>query len=271
MDLHLLRTFVAVARQGSFSHAAAELGYTQSAVSQHIAALESDLGATLLSRRPVAPTTVGERLLEHAGPLLLRLDAARADIVRMTAPPATRLAIGVSPLAMSPSAAAMLAPFDLTVEVLSREDVLAGVATGSFDAGLVDGIAAPTDPLNLADIRPHQTVSVAEQPVAVILPDGHPLSGRAGLRLGDLADSRWIDAPDAGIPLAQLRTMSRSDGFRASLRYTGTDVLGLVALARAGHGLTLLPQSVAGGVPISAPSLVHRVEAIGDVPWLGQA
>ncbi len=66
-----------------------ELGYTQSAVSQHIAALEQDLGAPLLTRRPVAPTAAGERLLEHAGPLLLRLDAARADVLGWWARPST--------------------------------------------------------------------------------------------------------------------------------------------------------------------------------------
>lgn len=56
MDPHLLRTYVTVARLASFSEAARERGYTQSAVSQHIAALETDLGLPLLSRRPVAPT-----------------------------------------------------------------------------------------------------------------------------------------------------------------------------------------------------------------------
>ncbi|MFD5702262.1 helix-turn-helix domain-containing protein, partial [Streptomyces lasiicapitis] len=59
MDPHLLRTYVAVARLASFSAAARELGYTQSAVSQHIAALEQDLGTPLLSRRPVAPPPPG--------------------------------------------------------------------------------------------------------------------------------------------------------------------------------------------------------------------
>ncbi|MFC5828966.1 LysR family transcriptional regulator [Nonomuraea insulae] len=77
MDPHLLTTFVTVARTGSFSAAAAELGYTQSAVSQQIAALETDLGLPLLRRRPVEPTPAGLRLLEHAGPLLLRLRAAQ--------------------------------------------------------------------------------------------------------------------------------------------------------------------------------------------------
>ncbi|MYV92095.1 LysR family transcriptional regulator, partial [Streptomyces sp. SID1034] len=84
MDPHLLRSFVAVVERGSFSAAAQALGYTQSAVSQHIAALEADLGTPLLRRRPVGPTEAGERLMEHARPLLLRLEAARADLARLT-------------------------------------------------------------------------------------------------------------------------------------------------------------------------------------------
>src|SRR3954452_11283095 len=91
VDPRFLRTFAAVVRLESFSAAARELGYTQSAVSQHIAALEADLGFVLLTRRPVAPTEAGVRLLEHGGAILLRLDAARADVMRGAAgapPPA---------------------------------------------------------------------------------------------------------------------------------------------------------------------------------------
>ena len=99
MDPRFLRTFVTVARLGSFSRAAGELGYTQSAVSQHIAILEADLGTALLSRRPVEPTSAGERLLEHAEPILLRLDAARADVARVVGGPRRPLRIGATPLA----------------------------------------------------------------------------------------------------------------------------------------------------------------------------
>src|SRR3954471_17979608 len=99
VDPRCLRTFVEVIERRSFSAAARELGYTQSAVSQHIAALEADVGAPLLHRRPVGPTEVGSRLLEHAGPILLRLDAARADVVRLVSAPPAALAVGVSPLA----------------------------------------------------------------------------------------------------------------------------------------------------------------------------
>ncbi|MFI8237909.1 LysR family transcriptional regulator [Streptomyces sp. NPDC085866] len=273
MDPHLLRTYVTVARLASFSEAARELGYTQSAVSQHIAALEQDLGAPLLTRRPVAPTAAGERLLEHAGPLLLRLDAARADVTRMAAAPAHGLTLATTPTALGPVVLGALPAAGVTLRVLTRDEIPAAVATGTADLGLVDGVAAPSDPLRLPDVAPLTTHGVAEEPVSVLLPTGHPLAGRSSLRLGDLADARWLDAPDAALPLAHLRAANGGGAFRPALRYEGTDLRTLTALAAAGHGLTLLPHSTATGVPgtvavpLTAPRVVHRTELVhGGAP-----
>lgn len=268
MDPHLLRTYVTVARLASFSEAARELGYTQSAVSQHIAALEQDLGAPLLTRRPVAPTAAGERLLEHAGPLLLRLDAARADVVRMAAAPEQGLTLAAAPTALHPRVLAALPAAGVTLRVLARDAVPAAVATGAADLGLVDGAAAPSDPLRLPDVAPLTSHGVGEDAVAVLLPATHPLAGRPGLRLGDLADARWLDAPDAGLPLDRLRAATGGGAFRPALRYEGTDVRVLTALAAAGHGLTLLPRVVADkvpgavAVPLTEPRIVHRIELL---------
>jgi DNA-binding transcriptional LysR family regulator len=268
MDPHLLRTYVTVARLASFSEAARELGYTQSAVSQHIAALEQDLGAPLLTRRPVAPTAAGERLLEHAGPLLLRLDAARADVARMAAAPEHGLTLAAAPTALGPRTLAALPAAGVTLRVLARDDIPEAVATGTADLGLVDGLAAPSDPLRLPDVAPLTTHGVGEEPVCVLLPTSHPLARRTGLRLGDLVDARWLDAPGAGLPLDHLRAANGSGGFRPALRYEGTDIHTLTTLAASGHGLTLLPRTAATGVPgavavpLVAPRLVHRRELV---------
>ncbi|MGV9319885.1 LysR family transcriptional regulator [Streptomyces sp. NPDC003660] len=268
MDPHLLRTYVTVVRLASFSAAARELGYTQSAVSQHIAALELDLGAALLTRRPVAPTPAGERLLEHAGPLLLRLDAARADVARLAGTPAQGLTLVTTPTALGPRALGALPATGLALSVVGRDEVLTAVATGTADLGLVDGLAAPSDPLSLPDVAPLTAHGVDEEPVAVLLPTGHPLARRTGLRLGDLADARWIDAPDASLPLDQLRTANGGGAFRPALGYTGTDLRALTALTAAGHGLALLPLSTATGIPgtvslpLTSPRLVHRTELL---------
>lgn len=100
MDTRLLRTFICVARLGSFSEAAEELHLTQSAVSQQVAALEAELGTTLLRRRPVEPTEAGQRMLRHARSILLRLDAARLELRRLEGSEPSALVVGASPLAL---------------------------------------------------------------------------------------------------------------------------------------------------------------------------
>src|SRR5215207_3762495 len=151
MDPRFLRTFVRVVRLGSFSAAARELGYTQSAVSQHIAVLETDVGVPLLTRRPVVATEAGARLLEHAEPILLRLDAARADVARVAAGPPLELRIGATPLSAGLAASLVAPALSVSVRIGARDEIARAVAVGEFDRGVVDGVAAPSDPLRLPE------------------------------------------------------------------------------------------------------------------------
>ena len=84
-----LAALEAVARTGSFGRAALELGYTQSAISQQIAALERIVGEKLVERpggpRAISMTEAGELLLRHAEAIVNRLDAARADMASLRA------------------------------------------------------------------------------------------------------------------------------------------------------------------------------------------
>jgi len=274
MEPHLLRTFVAVARGGSFSAAAGRLGFTQSAVSQHVATLEARLGVPLLHRRPVRPTDAGARLLEHAEAILLRIDAARADIARLAGAPADTVAVGASPLAAPRLAAALaearaqLPRLYVTVTVAGRARVVEAVTTGELDLGLVDSVVAPSDPLRAPSLGLLAAVGVAEDPLAVTLAADHPLAARTGLRLAELVDAWWIDAPDAGAPLGQLRDAAGTDGFRPLLRYDGADVAALLALVAAGHGLAVLPRTAldeapgVAAVPLTEPRVVHRTELV---------
>ena len=273
VEAQLLRTFVAVTRLGSFSAAAVELGYTQAAISQQIAALESDLKVPLLTRRPVSPTEAGARLLEHAEALLLRLDAARADVTRMTQAPAATLVVGATPLAAgSPGLALALSSLrrrrprlEVAVEVGPGSRVLTAVARGEFDVGLADGLTAPGDPL--PEFSSLTAVRVSQAGIAIVLPGDHPMAGRAGLRLSDLADARWIEAPDVTWPLQAIRRLAGVDGFRPACRYDGSDAASLIQLAAAGHGLILLPETALPesgiiAVPLASPRVVHRVELV---------
>ena len=278
METQLLKTFTAVARLGSFSAAAGELGYTQAAVSQQIAALENELKTQLLHRRPVGPTEAGTRLLEHAGPILLRLDAAWTDVARMTSSPAATLIVGVTPLA-GPAArlGAALAELrhrmprlQVTVMSAPRQQVEVAVARGEFDLALTDGLVAPSDSLALQ--APVTAIGLSEEPIHVVLPPDHPLTARQSLRLSDLADARWICADSLAPSLNELRRHAGTEGFRSAFRYEGADTATLLSLASAGHGLTLLPSSAlrygaVTSIPVAHPRLTHRVELLhGALP-----
>src|SRR6185312_3108386 len=82
LDVKRLKVLREVAAQGSFSAAADKLGYTQSAVSQQIAALEREAGATLIERNPrgLRLTGAGEALVRHADKILARLAEAEAEL-----------------------------------------------------------------------------------------------------------------------------------------------------------------------------------------------
>lgn len=83
-NLNELTAFLAVAREKSFTRAAAQLGVSQSALSHTVRALEERLGVRLLTRttRSVSPTEAGERLTRSIGP---RLDEIEAELVAVSA------------------------------------------------------------------------------------------------------------------------------------------------------------------------------------------
>jgi molybdate transport repressor ModE-like protein len=99
IELRHLTALEAVAREGSFGRAAKSLGYTQSAVSQQIAALERIVGARLVDRpggpRPVSLTEAGELLLRHAAAIVARLAAAQADLAALAEGEGGVLRVGI--------------------------------------------------------------------------------------------------------------------------------------------------------------------------------
>src|SRR5881628_1016809 len=98
LELRHLTALRAVAEEGTFGRAAQRLGYTQSAISQQIAALERIVGEKLLERpggpRAVSLTEAGHLLLRHADSIVARLDAAQADLQALRAGDAGTLRVG---------------------------------------------------------------------------------------------------------------------------------------------------------------------------------
>src|SRR5918994_3640671 len=104
LDVKQLRVLKTVAEQGSFSAAADALSYTQPAISQQIAALEKQAGATLVDRgsRGVRLTDAGRALVEHADVVIARLAAAEAELEAIAGIRGGRVRLSSFPTAGAP-------------------------------------------------------------------------------------------------------------------------------------------------------------------------
>ncbi|WP_406501457.1 LysR family transcriptional regulator [Streptomyces sp. NBC_01590] len=185
-DPRLLRAFVVVAEELHFTRAAARLYIAQQALSRDIRRLERELGAELFVRttRQVALTAEGERLLPYARRVL----EAHADLAAAFADPAARpLFVDLNTDGMAAARvlarARELAP---DCELMARFESGLTWAADEILAGRLDvsfGRAAGLDPSVRArlDVQP-----VRYEPMAVLLPDDHPLAARDAVALGDL-------------------------------------------------------------------------------------
>jgi DNA-binding transcriptional LysR family regulator len=272
MELRDLRALLAVVRYGSFTVAADELGYTQSAVSQQVASLEAELGQRLVERRPVRPTPAGRRLAEHAAHVLLRVEVAQSEVARLGAQRG-EVKVATTPLA-SPhllakclrSLRAETPELRISLKGLRPGDAVNAAASGAVDVALVDGIAGPNEPLHTADAGLLASTGLAEAPMVVVMPRDHPLRENRELALDTLADAPWVFAPSLIDQRPPLRRYVVD--WREAVRYEGADLATLFELVGAGLGVALLPQWACSGatpvsaVPITRPPLVHRTELL---------
>jgi DNA-binding transcriptional LysR family regulator len=144
-DLHDILAFLAVARAKSFTRAAAQLGISQSALSQTIRGLESRLGLLLLARttRSVAPTEAGERLLRAAGPRLDEIGTELAALSEYRDKPAGNIRITAHDHAVRSVLVPALRKFlpdypDIKVEIVIDYG-LTDIVAERFDAGIRSG------------------------------------------------------------------------------------------------------------------------------------
>ena len=164
-----LLTFLAVARERSFTRAAAKLGVSQSALSHTIRGLEARMGLRLLSRttRSVAPTEAGERLLRSVGPRFEEIHAELAALSELRTKPAGTVRITASDYVADAILLPKLSKFlprypDIKVEI-SIDDRLVDIVAEGFDAGVRDGEQIAKDMIAVR-IGPDQRMAVVGGP-----------------------------------------------------------------------------------------------------------
>ena len=180
-----MRVLREVAARGSFSAAADALAYTQSAVSQQIAALEREAGTTLVERnaRGVRLTDAGRALVEHADAILARLSDAEAELEAIAGLRGGRLRLAAFPSAgasIMPEAIARFRERHPAVE-LTLEPAEPGPALSRLRGGEVDIALDITVSFRALAEDGIERLHLLDDPMYVALPKSHPLARKRGL------------------------------------------------------------------------------------------
>ncbi|MFI1829560.1 LysR family transcriptional regulator [Streptomyces sp. NPDC020412] len=298
MDVTALRSFREVCLLGSISAAAQALGYTQSALSRQVAALESRLTVPLLERhaRGVRPTAAGAVLLEHATAILQRVERAERDVAASRERPVTTLRVGGVP-----TASATLLPRALSlfladgagghagpdvrpdVRVVFVEDftprLLERLRDGELDVAVVTDYPPGLPAGAPAEDRGRNRDSIAlthllDDALRCALPRDHRLAihaperdggdgdDGAAIDLAELADETWVEDYEGAA--AVLSAACARAGFTPRVDIACGSWLGKQAFVAAGHGVMLVPGLL---VPALRPDLLIR--PLVDPPYRG--
>jgi len=248
LDVGSLRMLRAVADAGTITGAAATLGLSQPAVSQHVRRLERRLGTALLDRsgRSVRLTEAGEALARHGATVTSALRAATAEVSALTG-----LQSGRVRLVAFPSSSATLVPraladlrrrhpgLTVTFDELEPPESLRALRAGACDVALAFSYPGDARADGLDGLVARHLLDDATR---VVLPAGHARADDPDLALADLADEQWI----AGCPRCRghLLQSAAASGFAPDIAFATDDYVAVLGLVEAGLGVAVLPDLV---------------------------
>lgn len=270
LDLHTIRIVRAIAEAGSITAAAAQLGYSQPALSQHLQRAESRLGAPLVLRvgRGVRLSEPGKVVARHSGPVLAALAAAEAELSRLVDQLSGTIRLAAFPSASStivPTLIARLAAVHPGIQLAYTEaeppEALDSLRSGSIDLAIT--FTFPGDPDD-----PHlnspgtQAIPLFDDPAAVILPSQHRLAAEPKVRLADLADEDWI----AGCPLCRRHLLAACSELAIAPRiaHATDNSVAVLSLVAAGVGVALQPALALEPLELPAGAKARPVAPASD-------
>lgn len=241
------------AQAGSISAVAAELGYSASAVSQQLSALEREAGVPLMERTAQRAylTDAGRQLVEHARLILSEIERAESALRARTGRIAGHLTVSCIPglaATLAPALAALQRGHrDLTVTARETTTLVAvdALGAGRVDVAVVDDWGQRATPY-WPGLTAYRLLAEA---VVLAVADGHPVA--AGGPVTDaalrriVADETWVCAPIGHLSRTAGDERLASAGARPLRRWEFEGLAVLAAVAAAGAGVALLPASVA--------------------------
>ena len=267
LDVRRLQVLIELDARGSFSGAADALHLTQSAVSQHVAALEREVGLPLVERatRPIGLTEAGHALLTHARVVLARLDDAEQELAQIAGRLRGRLRFGSFPTALTTFVPTAVTRFkerhpEVTLTVIDDhlQRLLPRLKHGELDLALIydhDALThKPDDDLD----RMH----LLDDPFQAVLPAQHKLARhRRAIKLEQLARRDLGRRRTNQLVAQNVRNSCHQAGFEPTVAFTTDDYLAVQAFAAAGLGVSVIP-----GLAVQHPLPGVQIRTLASPP-----
>jgi LysR family cyn operon transcriptional activator len=263
MNLRFLRTFVAIVDNGGLARAAARLNLTQSAASRQIQALEGELGLRLFARigRGMRLTSEGEDLLERSRRVLSDVAGLGERASALKSGEVGVLRVGATPQTIETLLAEFLSRYrkrHIGVEIHLVEDGGARLP-GRLERGDIDVAIMPA-----GDDRFRGRL-LYPMHVLAVLPKRHSLSHRASLDVTELADEVLLRLTPGFASHGWFEAACHVAHVRPRVLLESVAPQTLIALAKAGHGIALVPSPVripSAGVCVAV--VMHREVPLGQ-------
>jgi DNA-binding transcriptional LysR family regulator len=245
LNVARLKILNEVAHRGSFSAAANALDYTQSAISQQIAALEAEAGMTLLARHPrgVSLTAAGQTLVGHAEGILARLESAEAALSAIAGLRGGRLRMASFPTAGATLMPLAIATFrarypdvELTLAEGEPEQIAPRLRAGELDLALLYEFGESSLSDDIAQVE------LLEDPLYLALPRDHALAEKPKLRLEDLRGEAWVQTSSSSPCARHVVRSCHAAGFEPHVAFESDDYQTVQGLVAAGVGVALIPE-----------------------------
>ncbi|MFK4506649.1 LysR family transcriptional regulator [Bradyrhizobium daqingense] len=246
MDLRQLRYFVAVAEERSFTLAARRLNLSQPPLSQHIQALEAELGTQLLYRtsRRVELTQAGDAMLVRGRAILQQLKVTEDEVRSIGAGLVGTLDVGATGSILRGRLAELLAAYRkvapqvrMTVHEQAPALQIAALLNRTTNICLIRGTPAERDLSSKLAWREEVVLAVARS---------HRLAQRKRIALGDLAaEEHVVLDPNSSDFARYVQTCCVDAGFLPKVSQQVVDAQSIPSLIAAGFGVALVPQSIA--------------------------
>ncbi|MEV4206986.1 LysR family transcriptional regulator [Nocardia salmonicida] len=256
IDTHRLMIFRSVVATGSVAAAAATLGYSPSAISQHLTALQRETGLRLLERvgRGVEPTPAGRVIAGEAAKVLDELTALGSTVSDLRAGKAARITINSFSSAgtnwMPDVVATLTHEFPDTRVRLRIVDELAAIADNRPDIALTVRLDKPTQ------VSGYSHRDLITEPYVVVVPGDHELAARTTVDVAELEQYRWIDNDTSHGPCRQaMLNACAAAGFTPRFVVETTDYPSALRFVVRGVGLTVVPRLGATDLPSGACAL----------------